>query len=91
MEDCASSTRPLSCDITIKRLTGDLKMDVEDGWRTVLEHFIEHTFDKAPIDQLSLFDKTHGGLTRCVRFYTCIHCMAEAPGTRATQSFITGL
>ncbi len=33
-------------------------MDVEDGFRALLEKINEHTFDKVPTDQLSLLDAT---------------------------------
>jgi hypothetical protein len=32
----------------IEHLTGDSQMDVEDGFRALLEKVIEHTFDKVP-------------------------------------------
>ena len=43
-----SRTRPPACDTMIERLTRDLHIYVEDGFRALLENIIEHTFDKVP-------------------------------------------
>jgi hypothetical protein len=41
-----SSNQPPACDTTIESRTGDWQKDVDDGWRTVHEMFIELTLDK---------------------------------------------
>ncbi len=43
-----SGIRPPACNTMIERFTGDSQMDVEDGFRALLEKSIEHMFDKVP-------------------------------------------
>jgi hypothetical protein len=43
-----SGTRPPACDTMIESLAGDSQMDVEDGFRALLEKINEHKFDKVP-------------------------------------------
>jgi hypothetical protein len=43
-----SGIRPPACDTMIERLTGDSQMDVEVGFRALLEKIIEQTLDKVP-------------------------------------------
>ncbi len=40
-----SGTGPPACDTIIERLAGDSQMDVDNGFRALLEKFMEHTFD----------------------------------------------
>ncbi len=43
-----SGTGPPACDTMIELLAEDSQMDVDDGFRALLEKFIEHTFDNVP-------------------------------------------
>jgi hypothetical protein len=81
---------------TLRIGTGDSQMDVDNGFRAVLEKFIE--FDKVhlikshgSIELVGHNPRAASGFRDVYRVWLkCQHCQPAVPGTRATQSFITG-